>query len=191
MIRASGIAAIGFSGQQTVDHIFREIADQLKTDGLSVAGYVQKEIQQPGSCCSTIFVEDIASGALQCISQPLGPGSRGCRLDTAAMAVAECSLLAQVNSKTNLIIINRFGKGEAEGGGLRAVIGAAALRNIPILVGVRDAYFQDWIEFAGDEFSTLSADTRVALQWCRSALKSSTEESIIEAPIPNLKHEVV
>ena len=32
MIPASGIAAIGFSGQQTVDHIFREIADELKTD---------------------------------------------------------------------------------------------------------------------------------------------------------------
>ena len=162
---------------QNIDLIFEEVVNQLRSERIVVAGYIQKEIQQPAHCCSTVYVEDIASGSLQCISQALGSGSRGCRLDTAAMAAAIGTLLAQIDEKIDLLVINRFGKGETEGGGLRAAIETAVLHDIPVLVGVRDTYMQDWVAFAGESFNALPPNTDSVLQWCREALLHEARSS--------------
>lgn len=49
-------------------------------------------------------------------------GAKGCRLDPRALAALSGSLLGELDAGTQLLVLNRFGKGESEGHGFRAVI---------------------------------------------------------------------
>lgn len=70
------------------------------------------------------------------ISQDLGRSARGCRLDPAALATAVGLVSAKLSKGADILIVNKFGKHEAEGRGFRGVIAEALSLGIPVLVGV-------------------------------------------------------
>ena len=164
---ASPLAIVRFEKDENVDQILTGIADALKRDNLNVAGYLQRELNTGKSgCCSDVFLEDIGSGARFQITQSLGAGSRGCRLDPRGMVEAVSHLSDEINGDTDILILNRFGKGEEDGQGFRSIIETAFLSGLPTLIAVRQAYIDAWQQFAGDDYSTLSADKDEVLGWC-------------------------
>ena len=84
--------------------------------------------------------------------------AEGCRLD--AQGLAEFVALFDRASQDNveLLILNRFGKAEAEGGGLRPVFARAMEADIPVLTAVRAPYDEAWAHFHGHLASDLPAD---------------------------------
>ena len=78
------------------------------------------------------------------ISQHLGTGSRGCRLDQDALERAVASVDRAYSSDCDVLLINKFGKHEAQGRGFRNLIARALSDGVPILVGLnalnRDAF---------------------------------------------------
>ena len=78
----------------------------------------------------------LPDGAVLRISQDLGPQARGCRLDPAALETAVAMVAASLSSGADLLIVNKFGKHEAEGRGFRSVIAEAVAMDIPVLVGL-------------------------------------------------------
>ena len=69
------------------------------------------------------------------------------------------------------MILNRFGKAEAEGGGLRPVFARAMEAGIPVLTAVRAPYIEAWAQFHGHLASDLPADIDAVLAWCRDAVR--------------------
>ena len=59
-------------------------------------------------------------GALR-ISQDRGKWARGCRLDAGSLELAVAQVASALDVGADLMIINKFGKHEAEGRGFRAV----------------------------------------------------------------------
>jgi len=70
------------------------------------------------------------------ISQNLGRASRGCRLDTGALETAVGQVERALDRGADILIVNNFGKHEAEGRGFRFAIAEALSRDIPVLVGL-------------------------------------------------------
>ena len=66
--------------------------------------------------------------------------------------------------------LNRFGKGESEGQGFRAVIEDACMRGIPVLTAVREAYVEAWEAFAGDLGLLLPPDRAAVTGWTDRAI---------------------
>lgn len=159
------LAAILAEKDLAVDPLLAEVAARAGASGFKVAGFFQHRGPDTDECCREIVIERIGSGIKQLISQPLGTGSRGCRLDPAALADVAGSLLAEMDAGADMLIINRFGKGEAEGHGFRAVIETAYAKQIPVLTVVRDTYAGDWREFAGDCGVLLSPHSDRVLEW--------------------------
>lgn len=117
-----------------------------------------------------MYLEHVATGEWSCISQPLGAGTRGCRLDPRALAALSASLLAELDTGMQLLVLNRFGKGECEGHGFRAVIEKAFQIGVPVLTAVRPGYLQAWRDFGGDYAQDLPLDGGDGLGWCLAAL---------------------
>lgn len=159
------LAAILADKDVPVDPLLAAVAARAAECGFKVAGFLQHRGPDTDDCCREIVIERLGSGVRQIISQPLGSGSRGCRLDPAALADVAGSLLAEMDAGADMLILNRFGKGEAEGHGFRAIIETAYARQIPVLTVVRDTYVGDWREFAGDCGVLLMSECGAVLNW--------------------------
>jgi hypothetical protein len=100
------------------------------------------------------------------ISQFLGVGSQGCRLDTAGLAGAVGLVEAALERAVpDLLIINKFGKQECAGGGFRPVIGQALAMGIPVLTAVSALNLPGFLAFSGGMATALAADTAAILHW--------------------------
>lgn len=159
------LAAILALKDMPVDPLLSEIATRAQKQGLHVAGFIQKSAPRTDECCREVTIERIGTEITQVITQPLGSGSRGCRLDPAALADVAGSLLAELDEGADMLILNRFGKGEAEGHGFRAVIETAYARQVPVLTVVRETYADDWRAFAGDCGVLLSPEKMNVNEW--------------------------
>jgi Protein of unknown function (DUF2478) len=65
-------------------------------------------------------------------------------------------------------VVNKFGKIEADGGGLREAIADAVCLGIPVLVGVPMRNLDRWRAFAGSLSVELPADAAAISDWLES-----------------------
>lgn len=166
-------AAILVGKHHSADDILDAVARVMRSEGRAAVGFLQRQNTQEGECCGRIELEDIATGVRYVISQALGSGARGCRLDPQALAGVAGPLLTRIEAGADILILNRFGKGEAEGHGFRTVIEEACMRGIPILTAVRESYVEAWRSFSGDLGLLLSPDCDQAVDWARRAITAS------------------
>ena len=166
------LAAIIAAKDVPVDQLLAGAARRARQAGLRVAGFLQHRETGGEECCRDIEIEHIGTGVTQIISQALGSGSKGCRLDPAALADVAGALQAELDDGADMLILNRFGKGETEGHGFRSIIETAYARQIPVLTVVRETYVEGWNDFAGDCGVLLAPDSKTVLGWCDRAMEA-------------------
>ncbi len=151
----------------TATDLLAGIAEVLARDGARLGGAVQVNTEVPDCACDVdlrILGDD---GPMVRISQSLGAGSSGCRLDPGALEDAARRVsFAMVGA--DLVIVNKFGKQEAEGRGFRTVIAEALDAGQPVLTAVASDQAEAFHLFAGDLAEEVAAGE--ALRWCRAAL---------------------
>ncbi|MDP2120645.1 MAG: DUF2478 domain-containing protein [Hoeflea sp.] len=147
------------------DRLLWTFADSLQADGFRLAGVVQTNSDRPGSRHCDMDVRVLPDGPVIRINQVLGEESRGCRLDPAALEEAVALVEAALDPAPDLLIINKFGKHEAEGRGFRPLIGEALARDIPVLLGVNALNQAGFEAFAGDYAEELAADSAGLAAW--------------------------
>lgn len=143
-------------GAVRVDHcadaepLFATLAGDLHRAGYRLAGVLQINSQREDRRRCDMKLRDLHSGAVTCISEDRGNEARGCRLDYAALAEVCESIKAAVRAGVDLVIINKFGKAESEGGGMREVIAEAIAHDIPVLVCANPEHHANLLAFAGE-----------------------------------------
>lgn len=164
------IAAIRFGDGDRIDELLETVVRAVQSSGHPVAGYLQRETPDGPGCCPATFLEDVSSGERLRITQALGAGSRGCRLDPQALADVSGRLLTVVDTATDLLVLNRFGKGESDGQGFRSVIESACGLGVPVLTAVRATYEPFWNEFAAGAGVFLPADADAVIEWALASI---------------------
>ncbi len=153
-----------------IDRLLATVADRLAADGWPIAGAVQLNSGrcEDGDCDMDLRLLD-GSGTIR-ISQSLGALLEGCRLDPAGLEEAVGRVLFRLGGTTppRLLIVNKFGRQEAEGRGFRPVIAEALAAGIPVLIGVAHDYETDFAAFAGGLASRIPAEPAAILDWCRA-----------------------
>ena len=165
------LAAIGYKAGFPIDDLLRRVADRLRTDRISLAGALQENIGGIPGQCSAMTLVDLASQSRFLISQDLGLQSEGCRLDARGLSEIGALLDRPFDHRTELLMLNRFGKAETEGGGLRSVFARAIDAGIPVLTAVRPPYLEAWAQFHGGLAADLPADFDRVLAWCDDAVR--------------------
>ena len=115
--------------------LLAELAEDLAGRGLRLCGTVQVDTERDEEHHCDMDVKVLPSGPTIRISQTLGKEARGCRLDPEALEQAVSLTEQQLNGNADLLIVNKFGKHEADGRGFRDTIGLALAKGIPVLVG--------------------------------------------------------
>jgi molybdate transport system ATP-binding protein len=145
----SRLAAVLFDRYDDVDAAIAGFVASARQAGARVAGFVQERIEV-GTCeCEDFRLRDLETGDELAIMQDLGRESSGCRVDPAAVAVAAERLGRALADAPDLLIVNRFGKLESEGGGVSAELGEAVALGLPVVVAVPIRFRGAWDAFAG------------------------------------------
>lgn len=150
-----------------VDEMLAEFAKRLAAIGMRTCGTVQinSEAANGGRCDMDVKV--LPDGPTVRISQSLGQHARGCRLDPAALEQAVALTTSSLASGTDVLIVNKFGKHEAEGRGFRDLIAEALSRDIPVVVGLSALNKAAFDEFTGDMAKPVSPECGALLDWLR------------------------
>lgn len=130
------------------DLLLAAFARQLAEKSVRLSGVVQSNTACEGSERCDMDVEVLPEGPVIRISQSLGTGSRGCRLDPSALEQAVGLVSPTLSFSPELLIINKFGKHEADGRGFRPVIAEALMENIPVLTAANDINESEFLAFS-------------------------------------------
>jgi hypothetical protein len=177
------LAAIIYDKGFRIDDFMAGVAARLEADGIRVSGLVQENFGDDPNC-SVMTLVDLGSSGRFGISQDLGPHARGCRLDPHGLADAGGQLDQALAGGTDLLILNKFGKAEAEqGAGLRSVVARAIEHGVPVLTAVREPYTQAWADFHGGLSVALAPELEPVLAWCRkAAAERRAAHDVVAAP---------
>ncbi len=145
--RADGVAEPGAAP------LLSRLAESLCQRGLRVAGVIEHLEDNPDGPCDVrleVLGARIGAGNAIALSASRGRGARGCRLDTDALMRAVSLTQAALEAGADILIINKFGKMEAEGSGFRPVLADAVMRGIPVVIGVPARNLDAFRVFAGE-----------------------------------------
>ena len=158
------IACLPYEEGAYPDLLLEVVVRHFQAQGLRIAGVLQHDATRRDRSRCDMNLEDLATGTLIGLSEDRGAAARGCRIDqNGLMQAAGLIRNALESGGTDLLVVNKFGKIESEGGGLRDVLADAVLLGIPVVIGVPMRNLDAWNAFAGP------LSERVAS--CRSAVE--------------------
>ena len=147
------------------DRLMAEIAERLRARGLRLAGAVQVNVERPDSPRCDMELHVLTGTDVVRISQNLGRASRGCRLDADGLERAVGLVEAALTQGPDLVIVNKFGKQEADGRGFRPLIGEALVRDIPVLTAVGPSNRAAFLAFCEEFAEELPPDADALCDW--------------------------
>lgn len=156
-----------------IDGFLSGLVPDLRRAGLRLGGLVQHNAADRPDACDLMALEDVATGTVYPISEARGAGAAGCRLDAAGLAAAAPSLLG--GADVDLVLVNKFGKQEAFGRGLRDEIAAVVVSGVPLLIAVRVDLMSAWVEFAGEDWTRMEPEPTAIRSW---AMKLAAQPAI-------------
>lgn len=177
-VKGSGM--LGFFvplGRGEGDAILGQVVAALAGQGIRLAGVVQRnpDHPRPGRPCH-MDLHILGQAETVRISQERGPLARGCRLDSQGLAHAVGRVEAALKAgEADLLVINKFGKQEAEGAGFRDLVGLAISGGIPVLTSVRRGQLAEFRAYAQGLETQLPAETEAVCRWALAACRSPAD----------------
>lgn len=159
------LAAIVYDDGAAADAALAEAARRLQSAGRLLAGVVQSSRPRPDRARCDMWLADLFTGEEVRISQDLGDGSIGCRLDLDGLARAHVLIDQALAAGVEGLILNRFGKEEAEGRGLREVMVKALAAGLPVTTAVPRRNLEALLAFAGEDLCLLPAKSGAVVAW--------------------------
>lgn len=162
------IGYVCIAGRGATDACLMAAVARIEAAGLPLAGTVQTNTERPGRQLCDMDIRVLPKGPVLRISQDLGSGARGCRLDVGALETAVAAVTVTLSGAA-LLVVNKFGKSEAEGRGMVPVIAAAVEQGLPVLVGVNGLNLPAFLGFADGMAEPLPADPETIAAWALAA----------------------
>ncbi len=164
-------------GKGDTDLLLFEFAEFLAKSGQATVGTVQinTETECDGPCDMDVRV--LPDGPDIRISQSLGKHAKGCRLDPDALESAVQIVETRLAQGADCLIVNKFGKHEADGRGFRDVIAEAISRDVPVLVGLNPLNRASFDAFVGGGVAVLPPNLAALKDW----IAKQTEPASVSA----------
>lgn len=148
-LSVSRLAAIHFSRGFDIDRLFADTCRELAGTGLRLGGLLQVSSGGEAENATSVHLVDVRTRASYDIWEDRGALASGCRLDEAGLLQAAHIIDRAIEDRVDLIVVNRFGRAESEGRGLRPFIASAIEAEIAVLTCVREPYIDAWQQFHG------------------------------------------
>lgn len=164
------IAAVVYGDGVYPDRAMASAIAPLEDLGVPLAGALQVPAEHvEGRHPCDMLLKDLASGEVSAIAEERGRHAAGCRLDVGMLTeIGEDVVCSLHDGEPKLLVVNKFGKIEAAGGGLRGAIAEAVEFGVPVLVGVPARNLDSWRAFAGALALELPVEPRAIAEWLAS-----------------------
>ena len=166
-------AAVVYGVRDNPDRLLLDFTEDLRRSGVRTAGLVQLDNPTGQSGDSEVRTVVLSSGEVVPLAHDRNLGAAGCGLDCGQLAGIAKLIEAAIHEGADLVVINRFGKLEANGKGLIELIQQAAEADLPVLIAVPEHRFEGWIRY--------SAGMTVRLPCRRAALDRWWQSVAMEA----------
>ena len=158
---------VSLPGRGATDRFLAGLATDLQGQ-LRLCGTVQTNTDRADRRKCDMDLRLLATGTVLRISEDRGALARGCTLDTGVLAQAVAATGAALPG-ADLLIVNKFGKTEAEGRGFAPLIAEALCLGLPVLVGVNALNLPAFDAFVEGLAEALPAEPRAVVAWCLNA----------------------
>jgi hypothetical protein len=146
------LAAVVYGAEDDPDRLISGFAADLRRSGGRPVGVVQlgRSCRAENPRLGFVMLPDgeVVRLAPQDIASEEEAQDTGCRLDPDRLAGLATRLATAIETGADLVIINRFGRSEAEGKGLINLIPQALDADIPVLIAVPEQRFAAWLRFS-------------------------------------------
>lgn len=167
------LAALRSEKSGEVDRLLSDTAGWLLSAGRAPVGIVRDANGRVGSHACDMDLRVLPDGPVISITQDLGRGSRGCRLNPDALERAVAEVEGRLSGPADILLLNKFGQHEAEGHGFRESIGCALEQGLPVLVGVGRFNLAAFDDFAGGLAEFLPPNEAAIRAWCLNAMEAA------------------
>lgn len=159
------IAVVQGASSALVQELFRSLTAHWRSTA-RLAGVLAEDHGLPDHACSAGYLRSLRDGAMYPIFQDLGAGSTACHLAGGDALAAAASVQRDIAQGCDLVVLSKFGKLEAAGGGLREAFVAAIEADVPLLTSVSTPFVAAWQTFAESQFVTVPpAFDRIDAWW--------------------------
>jgi len=161
------LAAVLYTPETSDRELLATFAAAMRSRGWQVGGLVQEIRRNADGSRAGVDAVDVAAGTRVTITLPAPkPGEDPvCTLDHPALINASGAVRRAIDANADLIVAEKFGEREQEGGGLADDILTAAAAGIPVLVSVPAAALESWLGFTGDMTELLPSNTAALWRW--------------------------
>jgi len=167
------VAGVVYDGRFDIDAVLSAAVDLLRSNGVRVAGLLQRFGEPLPGGKRSMYVEDLSSGERIRLDLPRGPEASGCTLDPDGLNRAACALKSAIAQRPDVLMVNRFGKSEAEGHGMRAELAEAVSSGLPTVVAVPQSLVGEWEKFLGEPGHFLRPEPTDIVNWSRQRVRSA------------------
>jgi hypothetical protein len=154
------LAALVFGKPDEADRLLSEFVQELMIEGHRVVGLIQMRLGDGGAAVSVL-----PTGETIPLAPRLDTPWNSSRLGACDLRPAATRIDPLIESGADLLIINRFGKLEAEGAGLVDEIAHALRLDIPVVVAVPSFRFLEWLSFCNGMGVKLSCRNDSLRNW--------------------------
>lgn len=160
------ILAIVYTDGAAACRLMSDLGRRLRDARVMVTGLVPYQAAaDDGTPRCDMEVEELSSHFILQLAEDRGKQPQGCRVDPEAVQEAAALIAASFRNAPELLIVNKFGQLEAEGGGLSDVISDAVDQGIPVIVGVPERHLASWRCFTSGLAEEASLDSPRIQQW--------------------------
>ncbi len=165
------IAIVSSSVMGQTDQLISDTTAALEAEGVRLSGVVKVMHAEPvGDHHCDMDLRILPNGGTVRITQSLGEGSSGCRLNPAAIAEAVAASERVGTDNIDMFILNKFGPQESAGRGFCDAIAAALESGTPVLVGVGGSCREALDTFVDGLAEALPPEPDAIQEWCWAAI---------------------
>ena len=168
------VVAVVYANEAYPQSTFESLVEECRRRRLRVAGVLQHPVCSDVAGHCDVALEELTTGLRTDLFEDRGRGAGGCRLSVAALAEVNAQVARSLEAGPELLILNKFGKVEAEGRGLLDLVAAAIERDIPVVIGVPLRNLEAWRKFAGGMAVEFSSDPSELLDWMGRIFPAAT-----------------
>ncbi|MGH7154112.1 MAG: DUF2478 domain-containing protein [Acetobacteraceae bacterium] len=157
------VATLDGADGPTLQTLLADAVAEWKAAGVRVAGVIAEAHNLPDRTCSAGYLRDIGSGEPYAMFLEAPPAGTSCHLDAVGVEDACTSVMRQIDT-SDVIVLSKFGKLEAAGGGLAPAFRAAIAAGKPLLTTVSTQHREAWRAIA-PEAAKLPANPGAIRNW--------------------------
>jgi hypothetical protein len=162
------VAAIVYGSADNPDRVLTEFAADLQMSGARVAGLIQHARDRELRSAAGLSALLLPSGREIVVPHRHDPVTNACCLEPRGLARVAAALASAIGAGADLLVINRYGTLERDGGGLLRAIGLALEADIPILIAVPEGNFRAWTTYSAGMSVKLACQRQDLAAWRRS-----------------------